>query len=345
MQIAFLSLVFSLSHSHKFGIRISPQKDLAGPRTMDNLNPSGIETAGIKMIAVCGGKYKVWTKRMGKGDVKCLLLHGGPGSSHDYLECFESFLPQAGIEMYYYDQLGAGNSDRPEDESLWNLDRYLDEVEEVRQGLALTDFVLYGHSWGGILTMEYALRYQHDGHLRAIVISNMVSSIDAILASAAKWKGILPADILRKVDEIEEKEDWDNPEYEKIMMDHLYPKMVCRLQPWPEPVTRGFRLMNQQIYVQMQGHSEFVVTGNLRGWTCHDRLHNITLRTLVIGAQNDEVTPEDCKKMAEVLPNAEVVICPQGSHMVSLLHASTVPVASSSCDLRTKWLTFFWGDV
>src|ERR1700692_4648646 len=84
----------------------------------DALNPSGIRTAGIRMIPVVGGKYKVWTKKIGSGKVKVLLLHGGPGFTHDYLEAMESFLPQAGIEVYYYDLLGVGNSDIPDDPSL-----------------------------------------------------------------------------------------------------------------------------------------------------------------------------------------------------------------------------------
>src|SRR6202789_368418 len=123
-------------------------------RQPDGLNPPGIRTAGIQMVPVVGGKYKVWTKRIGSGPIKVLLLHGGPGFSHDYLEAMESFLPQAGIEMYYYDQLGVGNSDIPDDPSLWNLARYTEEVEEVRRGLGLGNFVLFGHSWGGILPME-----------------------------------------------------------------------------------------------------------------------------------------------------------------------------------------------
>jgi proline iminopeptidase len=117
----------------------------------DGLNPPGIRVAGIRMLPVAGGKYKVWTKKVGSGPVKVLLLHGGPGFGHEYLEAFESFLPQAGIEMYYYDQLGCNNSDQPDDPALWTLARYTEEVEEVRRGLGLDDFVLYGHSWGGIL--------------------------------------------------------------------------------------------------------------------------------------------------------------------------------------------------
>ena len=283
--------------------------------TVESLNPKGIRVAGIKYIPVVGGKYKVWTKKIGTSDLKVLLLHGGPGFSHDYFECMESFLPDANIEMYYYDQLGCGNSDRPDDASLWTLERYLEEVDEVRQGLGLTDFVLFGHSWGGILTIEYALKYQHQGHLRGIVVSNMSASIDSFLAYAQRWKRTLPEDVQKEVDKIEAEGDWENPRYMDIMMKDLYPKMACRIQPWPEPLMRAFRLHNETIYVQMQGHSEFVVTGNLKGWSSWDRLPQIQLRTFLIGAQNDEMDPEDCKKMAQLIPKAKFAICPDGSHM------------------------------
>src|ERR1700728_2092251 len=155
-------------------------------RQPDGLNPPGIRTAGIQMILVVNGKYKVWTKRIGSGPVKVLLLHGGPGFSHDYLEAMESFLPAAGIEMYYYDQLGCGNSDQPDDPSLWTLARYTQEVEEVRRGLGLENFVLYGHSWGGILAIEYALNYQQ--HLRGLIISDMTAGTQSYLKRTAALK-------------------------------------------------------------------------------------------------------------------------------------------------------------
>ena len=120
--------------------------------------PAGTRVADIVMIPVVGGKYKVWTKRVGSAKTKVLLLHGGPAVTQNYLEAMESFLPDAGIEMYYYDQLGCGNSDIPEDPSLCTLERYTTEVEEVRQGIGLENFVLYGQSWGGMLAIEYALR-------------------------------------------------------------------------------------------------------------------------------------------------------------------------------------------
>ncbi|HEY9713773.1 MAG TPA: proline iminopeptidase-family hydrolase [Chroococcales cyanobacterium] len=280
----------------------------------DALNPGGIRVAGIRMIPVCSGKYKVWTKRMGSGPVKVLLLHGGPGFSHDYLEAMESFLPHAGIEMYYYDQLGVGNSDVPDDPSLWTLDRYTAEVEEVRQGLKLDNFVLYGQSWGGILAIEYALNHQQ--HLRGLIISNMTAGVQSYLKRLNLLKQqLLSPEQAAQLDALTAAKDYDNPAYSHIVEETLYPKMICRLTPWPEPVTRAFRIANQKIYNQMQGKSEFEVTGNLKGWDRWDRLHEIRVKTLTMGARYDEMDPDDMIRMAKMMPNAASAICPNGSHL------------------------------
>jgi proline iminopeptidase len=151
----------------------------------DYLDYSGREDAlsgGSRLIPVDtpAGKFRVWVKRIGNNPrLKVLLLHGGPGATHEYLEACDSFLPAAGIEYYYYDQLGSGFSDQPAEPSLWEVDRFVEELEQVRQALDLgpDNFVLYGHSWGGILGIEYALKYQQ--HLRGLVISNMMSSVPA----------------------------------------------------------------------------------------------------------------------------------------------------------------------
>jgi proline iminopeptidase len=283
------------------------------PGPADALNPPGIRTAGIRMIPVAGGRYKVWTKKVGAGRTKVLLLHGGPGFNHDYLEAMESFLPEAGIEMYYYDQLGCGNSDHPEDTSLWTLPRYLQEVEEVRRGLGLDKFVLYGHSWGGILAIEYALTYPQ--HLSGLVISNMTAGIQSYLKRTEALKGLLAPASRARLAELEKAQDYDSPDYERIVMGELYPQMLCRIQPWPEPVTRAIRLANQTIYNQMQGKSEFLVTGNLKDWERWDRLHEIRTPTLTIGAAHDEMDPADMVRIATLMPNARSAICPDGSHL------------------------------
>jgi len=278
-----------------------------------SINPPGIQTAGIRMVPVQNGQYKVWTKRLGSGSLKVLLLHGGPGFSHEYLEAMESFLPQAGIEMVYYDQLGCNNSDQPDDPSLWTLERYTQEVEAVRVGLGLDNFVLYGHSWGGILALEYALKYQQ--HLRGLVISNMTAGMKSYLARTAWWKQQLTPKLRDTLQALEAKQDYDSPEYQRIMMEELYPQMLCRTHPWPEPVSRAFRHLNEKIYVQMQGKSEFLVTGNLKDWERWDRLHEIRTKTLTIGARYDEMDPKDMQKMATLVANGSYAYCPNGSHL------------------------------
>ncbi len=281
--------------------------------TVDDLNPPGIRTAGIKMIPVMDGKYKVWTKKMGTGPLKVLLLHGGPGFTHQYLEAMESFLPEAGIEMYYYDQLGCGNSDIPDDLSLWDRPRYLEEVETVRLALGLENFVLYGQSWGGMLSIEYALKYQHN--LRGLVISNMTAGIQSYLRRVKEIAQKLDPVTLAKLNELEAAEDYDSPEYQRIMMEELYPMAICRCKPWPESVVRAFRDANLAIYNHMQGKSEFVVTGTFKDWERWDSLHKITVRTLTLGAAHDTMDPEDIKRMATLMPNATSAICPNGSHL------------------------------
>ena len=310
---------FLASASALAALTLKPTEALASepsdpPPPGDALNPPGIKVAGIRMIPVVGGKYKVWTKKIGSGPIKVLLLHGGPGFTHCYLEAMESFLPQAGIEIYYYDQLGCGNSDIPDDPSLWTLPRYVEEVEEVRRGLGLDNFVLYGHSWGGMLAIDYALKYQQ--HLRGLVISNMAAGVQAAIKRGITLKNtLLPPEKLARLNALEAKQDYDNPEYEGIMMEDLYPKMICRIQPWPEPITRAFRLANLKIYNEMQGKSEFQVTGNFKDWERWGRLHEIKVKALTLGARYDEMDPEDMKRMATLMPNATSAICPNGSHM------------------------------
>ena len=148
----------------------------------DNLGRDDVLAGGVRMIPVetPKGTFNVWTKRTGNNStIKVLLLHGGPAFTHEYLEAFDSYFPAAQIEYYYYDQLGSYYSDQPDEPELWEIPRFVEEVEQVRQALGLggDNFYLYGHSWGGILAIEYALKYQQ--HLKGLVISNMMASIPA----------------------------------------------------------------------------------------------------------------------------------------------------------------------
>jgi len=272
-----------------------------------------VRTGGTRMVPVQGGKYNVWTKRLGESETKVLALHGGPGFNHVYLECFEDFLPQAGIEFYYYDQLGCLFSDAPDDASLWTIERYTDEVEEVRRALGLDHFYLYGHSWGGMLSYEYALKYGQ--HLKGLIISDMVASIPGYVRYAARLRSEFPPEVVRTMERYESQSNFDAPEYQQIIFDQLYHKHICRLDPWPENIGRSLRFANPKIYNVMQGPNEFVITGTLKNWDRTPDLARIKTRTLVMGARYDTMDPDEMRRTASAIPGARAVISETGSHL------------------------------
>ena len=308
-------------------IACQPQKSVSPIEVSnDYLNYEGIEdqwTGGIKMIPISTpkGQFKVWTKRVGNNPtMKVLLLHGGPGMTHEIYECFDGYFPSANIEYYYYDQLGSYYSDQPDDLSLWDLDRFVEEVEQVRIALGLTDdnFYLYGQSWGGILAMQYALKYQ--SNLKGLIISNMVASIPEYMEYSDKVLAPqLPPEVLTEIMEYENAEDYGNPRYLELVTAHYYTKHVIRLpeDEWPDPVMRGFKHLNPDVYVTMQGPSEFGIKGDatLKTWDVKSELHNITVPTLTIGARYDTMDPEHMKWISTEVANGRYLHCPNGSHL------------------------------
>lgn len=280
-----------------------------------------IQNGGVKVIPITTSKgtFNVWTKRIGNNPkIKLLLLNGGPGATHEYFECFENFLPAEGIEIIYYDQLGCGNSDNPNDVELWDLGRYVEEVEQVRKALNLdeSNFYVLGHSWGGILAMEYTLKYQHN--MKGLIISNMMSSCpeygkyaDEVLAKQMNPK------VLAEINKIEAAKDFANPLYMELLIPNFYEKHILRFpsKDWPEPVNRSFDKMNQSLYVTMQGPSEFGISGKLEKWDRKSDLKKITIPTLVIGAKYDTMDPNHMSAMSKLVQNGTYLYCSKGSHM------------------------------
>ena len=280
-------------------------------------------SGGARKITVTtpAGPYQVWVKRVGNNpDLRVLLLHGGPGCTHEYFEACDSYFPAAGIEYYYYDQLGAGFSDQPDEPSLWDVDRFVDEVEQVRRALGLErdNFVLLGQSWGGILAIEYALRHQE--HLRGLVISNMMSSVPAYNAYAEQV--LMPrmdSSALAEIKALETKGDTENPRYMELLIQQHYVHHVLRMPPeqWPDPVQRAFAHINPAIYVSMQGPSELGISADasLAHWDRTAGLASIDVPTLVIGARHDTMDPAYMEMMAQRLPQGRYLHCPDGSHL------------------------------
>lgn len=287
-------------------------------------DPTGrddVLAGGVKMIEITTpkGPFKVWTKRVGNNPkIKVLLLHGGPAMTHEYLEVFDSYLPAAGVEYYYYDQLGSAYSDQPDEPELWEIPRFVDEVEQVRQALKLDqdNFYLFGHSWGGVLAIEYAL--QHQEHLAGLVISNMMSSGPAYNRYASE---VLMPDMdqqaLAQIKGFEATGKTDDPRYLELLMAQHYERHILRMPAaqWPDPVNRALKHVNPKIYVPLQGPSELGLAGKLLNWDRSADLGKITVPTLVIGARYDTMDPKHMEWMSGAVKNGRFLYCENGSHL------------------------------
>jgi proline iminopeptidase len=311
---------FFLQFCTNYNSKIKDGSQIPLSQYFDTNGRNDISWGGIKMITINTpkGDFNVWTKRTGNNPkIKVLLLHGGPGSTHEYFQCFDSYFPGEGFEYYYYDQLGSYYSDQPDDTSLWKIDRFVEEVEQVRKALKLdsTNFYLLGKSWGGTLAIEYALKYQQN--LKGLIISNMTSSTKAyndyvnnVLAPQMDPKA------LSEIREMEKNKDFSNPKYMGLLLTEFYTKFIYRqpVNKWPVYIFKYMEHSNNKIYNLLQGPSEFGVTGTLLNWNRENDLKQIYVPTLTIGAKYDEMDPDHLKWMSSQVKNGRFLFCPNGSH-------------------------------
>ena len=298
-----------------------PAAAAPGPDYYSRAGHADAWSGGVRMINIHTprGDFRVWTKRVGNNPrLRVLLLHGGPAMTHEYFEAFDSFLPAEGIEYIYYDQLGSAYSDQPNDDALWTIPRFVDEVEQVRVALGLDrgNFCLLGHSWGGMLAIEYALA--HQDNLKCLIISNMMDSIPAYNDYARRV--LMPAmdqTQLRLVQQLEADHQTQDPRYMQTLVPMHYEQHFLRrpFADWPEPVLRAIGHANQHVYELMQGPSELGASGLLVDWNRSADLHRITVPTLVIGARYDTMDPNWMRAMAGRLPHGQFLYLPNGSHM------------------------------
>jgi proline iminopeptidase len=277
------------------------------------------EAGGVRMIPIKTpiGDFKVWTKRFGTNPrIKILLLHGGPAMTHEYMECFETFFQREGFEFYEYDQLGSYYSDQPTDSSLWTTERFVEEVEQVRQAIGAdsTNFYVLGNSWGGILGMEYALKYQKN--LKGLLIANMVASAPEYgkYAEDVLGKQMKP-EVLAEIKSLEAKKDFTNPRYMELLLPNYYNEHICRLAEWPDALNRSFKHGNMTVYTMMQGPSEFGISGRLAKWDVKARLKELAVPTLMIGATHDTMDPKAMEEQSKLVQKGRYLHCPNGSHL------------------------------
>ncbi len=264
-------------------------------------------------IPVEGGA--VWYKIVGadKPGVPLLVLHGGPGVPHDYLEPLEALADSRPV--VFYDQLGCGNSDRPKDESLWTIERYVDELATVRTALHLDRVHILGHSWGTMLAVDYMLRRQPEGVV-SLTLAGPALSMERWVADQRVWLLELPKEMQAAVHAAERSGEFESPAYQAAL-NAFYAQHVCRLDPWPDCVQRALspEKMGQDVYLYMCGPSEFTITGTLKDYERVDRLKEITVPTLFICGRYDEATPAATEYYHRNMPGSQFVVIENASHL------------------------------
>jgi proline iminopeptidase len=318
-KLLVISCVVIFAACNQADEKAGPQNSSMSLGEYFNYGDTGVQSAGVKLIPIHTpvGNFRVWTKRFGNNPrIKVLLLHGGPAMTHEYMECFETFFQREGFEFYEYDQLGSYYSDQPEDSSLWTIPRFVEEVEQVRQAIGADagNFYVLGNSWGGILAMEYALKYQ--SNMKGLIVSNMVASAPEYgkYAEDVLGKEMDPS-VLSQIKSIEAKKDFSNPKYMELLIPNYYHKHICRLDEWPDAVNRSLKHLNNVIYTMMQGPSEFGISGRLSHWNIKNQLKNISVPTLMIGAKHDTMDPAAMEEQSKMVQNGSYLFCPDGSHL------------------------------
>jgi proline iminopeptidase len=258
------------------------------------------------------GRYKLVTYSYGAGDNVLFLLNGGPGLPCDYLR--DPLIALAGdtLRVVTYDQLGCGRSDRPKDKSLWRIERYVEEVETVRKALGLGPVHLLGHSWGGWLSIDYALKYQKN--LKSLILSNTCGDMPHLVTELDRHRSALGPATIAMMQRHEAEGTLDHPTYQAAITILNY-RHVLRLDTWPKSVKASLNDWNPNVYGTMQGPNEFLYIGNLKDWNRIPDMPRIKTPTLIMCGHHDELTPACSMRMHNVLPDSEITVFPNSSHL------------------------------
>jgi proline iminopeptidase len=261
-------------------------------------------------VEVLGRKlyYKSFGKPT-KGRVLC--LHGGPGLTHEYILSLAD-LAQYGYQVVFYDQLGCGKSEVPKNIGLFTIERAVEEAEGIRRVLQLGKIRLYGSSYGGLLAIAYALKYQRN--LLSLITTGGLVNVPFCISEMEKMKASLPSDVQKTMEQFEEAGDYANAEYQKAMQE-FYKRYFCRLQEWPKELLSSLEHVSQPVYLTMNGPTEFTIVGGIRYWNVSDQLHRIRVPTLVTCGKYDEVSPKEAKNIHKGIRGSKFVMFQNSSHL------------------------------
>ncbi len=253
---------------------------------------------------------RVWYRSVGEGGVPLLCLHGGPGMTHNYIDPLEDLGDRR--QVVFYDQLGCGRSDRPDDTSLWTVPHFVREVEAVRGALGFDRFHLFGSSWGGQLAMQYLLDYRSPAVV-SLVMAGSPASMPRWVEGCMQLLAELPADVRETIEWHEARGFTACPEYLGAVA-VFYRRHLCRLDPWPAGLERSFAEMSPVVYETMNGPSEFTVTGRFRDWDVFDRLGEIGVPTLITGGRHDEIRVDHLEDIHARIAGSRLVVFEDSSH-------------------------------
>jgi proline iminopeptidase len=265
--------------------------------------------SGEGYIEVTGGR--VWYKIVGEGDrTPILILHGGPGATSYYLKPLSALSKDRPV--IFFDQLGCGRSTLDMDISQMNIQFYVDEVKQVRKALGLKDFYIYGQSWGTILGAEYY--FTHPKGVKGIILASPALSGKLWIRDSKILLKQLPDSLQQIINKHEKDKSFDSPEYQKALMVY-YKKHIARKLPWSADIDSTFKYLGEEVYVHMNGPSEFTFTGTMQHYDATKRLNNINIPSLFICGEFDEARPETTKYYADLVSNSKFVVIKDAAHM------------------------------
>ena len=263
-------------------------------------------------VDVEGGR--VWYRIAGSGsETPLLLLHGGPGAPSYYLNPLEGV--SVDRPVVFYDQLGAGRSDRPTDISLWTIDRFVRELDDVRNALGLDSIHILGHSWGTMLAVDYMLTNPEG--VKSLILASPALSVRRWAEDADRLLAQLPEELRATIKGHDPDSDADDPEYQEAVMEY-YKRYFSRSDPWSPDLIRAFEDLNTEIYGLMWGPSELAATGTLKDYEREDVLPNLDLPVLFTVGRYDEATPETVEHYRSLVPGSEIAIFENSAHMTML---------------------------